>query len=505
MIFRGILASALGGFICVRGYAKLGDLAKFSFADPSFQRDLLSKHKAEIVAFLDNRQNLFFPEVVLSCVLEYDFNKPYAKSGTSPLRDILSKKAFKSNVNNITLRTIKADTAGHLHTISIDIPDSLAETSPLPLFRIDGNHRISACAEKRDFYDYNTPFCILLFEKSDGDYERNNRTIFHNINSKSIPLTTEESLKVILDDAELFSDDELKTNPSFGWEYFLARKLKEKVDTDYFRNIAVFKENTRTALVALFNFICDRKLLEQNEDAVEKALNSLIKVNELYGHESRLSGNCCVGLLIAFIYYDLRTPLLLPSFKAWIINNHLYELYEYSATSLNTMAVGITTIFDKILDAKGKTIFVSMPFGEEKTEENFTFIKETVNEINKEYGLDIKIEPIRVDEYNPGHSFKIPDKILELISEAGLLIADLTYGNKNVYHELGYLMGLNNGRSLTQENFIMIFREGIPGQKESIDFEIGFNVRSDYQIRFRRMDDLKIKLKAMLLKHYSLA
>ena len=504
MIFRGILASALGGFICVRGYAKLGDLAKYSFSDPSFQRDLFSKHRDEIVAFLDNRQNLFFPEVVLSCVLEYDFTKKNAKSGTSPLRDIADKKLFKSNVNNISIRTIKADKAGHLQTVGIDIPDLLAEGSPLPLFRIDGNHRLSACAEKRDFYDYNTPFCILLFEKSDGEYERNNRTIFHNINSKSIPLTTEESLKVILDDADLFSDDELKTNPSFGWEYLLARKLKEKVDSAYLRNISVLKENTRTTLVALFKFLFDRRSLEQNDDAVERMFQSLLKVNELYGHESRLSGNCCVGLLIAFIYYDLRTPLLLPSVKAWIMNNHLYELTETSATSLNTMAVGITTIFDKILDAKGKTIFVSTPFGEDKTDENFSFIEETVMEVNKEFGLDIKIELIRVDEYNPGHSFKIPDKILELISDAGMLIADLTYGNKNVYHELGYLMGLNDGRALPQENFIMIFREGMPGQKDPTDFEIGFNVRSDYQIRFKRMDDLKTKLKAMLLKHYNL-
>lgn len=497
MIFRGIVASALGGFICVRGYAKLGDLAKFSFSDPSFQRDLLSKHKDEIVAFLDNRQNLFFPEVVLSCVLEYDFNKPYAKSGTSPLRDILSKKAFKSNVNNIYMRTIKADTAGHLHTISIDMPDSLAESSPLPLFRIDGNHRLSACAEKRDFYDYNTPFCIILFEKSDGEYQRNNRTIFHNINSKAIPLTTEESLKVILDDDSLFSDDELKSNPSFGWEFYLARKLKLKIDSNYLGNISVFKDHTRTTLVALFKFLAESHLIEEHDDYIDKVFQSLLKINTIFGNECKLTTNCCVGFLIAVIYYDSKSPLILSSFKSWIMKNHLYDLADVTAHSL-------TTIFDKILESKGKTIFVSMPFGEDKTEETFSFIEETVQEINKEFGLDIKIEPIRVDKYNPGHSFKIPDKILELISEAGLLIADLTYGNKNVYHELGYLMGLNDGRVLPQENFIMIFREGVPGQKEPTDFEIGFNVRSDYQIRFTRMDDLKAKLKAMLLTHYNL-
>lgn len=40
------------------------------------------------------------------------------------------------------------------------------------------------------------------------------------------------------------------------------------------------------------------------------------------------------------------------------------------------------------------------------------------------------------------------DEFLELINECGLLIADLSPRNPNVYHELGFLMGLNEARIL---------------------------------------------------------
>jgi hypothetical protein len=63
---------------------------------------------------------------------------------------------------------------------------------------------------------------------------------------------------------------------------------------------------------------------------------------------------------------------------------------------------------------------------------------------------------IRIDHFNKGHSYTINDEILKVIEGTGLLIADLTFGNRNVYHEIGYLMGLNQGKGLLQENFILI-------------------------------------------------
>src|SRR4051794_13177947 len=103
MILRGLMDTSLGGFLCVRGYATLGDLARVSYADMTYQRDLMKEHSETVVRFLRNKQDLFFPEVVLSCVLEYDYTKRRANSAVDPVLDILAGRSFRSNVNEISV------------------------------------------------------------------------------------------------------------------------------------------------------------------------------------------------------------------------------------------------------------------------------------------------------------------------------------------------------------------------------------------------------------------
>ena len=45
MEIAGILEYSLGGFLTVRGYAKIGDLAKISIPDKDFQRELIPEHR----------------------------------------------------------------------------------------------------------------------------------------------------------------------------------------------------------------------------------------------------------------------------------------------------------------------------------------------------------------------------------------------------------------------------------------------------------------------------
>lgn len=47
----------------------------------------------------------------------------------------------------------------------------------------------------------------------------------------------------------------------------------------------------------------------------------------------------------------------------------------------------------------------------------------------------------RVDWFNDGTSYEISDKIIEMISDCGLLIGNLTFCNPKVYHEVGFVMG----------------------------------------------------------------
>ena len=45
-----------------------------------------------------------------------------------------------------------------------------------------------------------------------------------------------------------------------------------------------------------------------------------------------------------------------------------------------------------------------------------------------------------MDWLHDGTSYEINDKIIEMMSDRGLLIGDLTYCNPNVYHEICFVM-----------------------------------------------------------------
>ena len=52
----------------------------------------------------------------------------------------------------------------------------------------------------------------------------------------------EQNLRLILDAEDLFSDDTLKSSESFGWPYYLARKLRNELDFDLLPNLKSFIE-----------------------------------------------------------------------------------------------------------------------------------------------------------------------------------------------------------------------------------------------------------------------
>lgn len=502
MILRGLMDQSLGGFVCIRGYAPLGELARVSHADLDYQRDLIKTHRETVIRFLRNRRNLFFPEVILSCLLNYDFTLPRAVSGMQPLADVLAGKGFKSNTDGMTVTikrmpfrgTADARALNALQVATLTVPDALMTKTPLPLFRIDGNHRLSAADQEAEFKDIVAPFCVILFGSGD-EGNRNSKTIFHNINSKTIPLTSEENLRIILDDATLFPDETLKEPTSFGWPFLLARKAKPSIEPTAVPALKDVLQHPRTALVDLFKLLIEKRAIPKSAAKLPDVQACFKKVDAIYAADDDLRAKHCLGLFHAFVYFCLTDPerKMLKPFQHWVAGNRLAALKETDAHAL-------IEIFESIYTAKARTVFVSMQFGEE-TDDTFDTIRRTVNAVNTEARPKIKIKPLRIDKLNKGHSYTITDLILTAIEESGLLIADLTHANPNVYHEVGYIMGLNRGRGLKQENFILIAREE-PGSK--LDMKVGFNLRGVSQIRFKRFAELEAKLATHIRKYYGL-
>jgi len=484
---KGLFDISLGGFPCIRGYAKLGDLEKISEPNSVYQRDLLTGHKAEITRFLSDRNNLFFPEIILSCKLRYDFNKKNAISGLNPIDDIRNKKGFQSNVDRTTIRFQKGN---ELATFIVH-----EEKKDALLNRVDGNHRLSAATLKEEFKEYITPFCIIILSDDSSDNQKD-KIIFHNINFKAIPLDEEHSLKIILDDdGGLFPDDLLKSQ-SLGWEYYLSRKVIKSITG--LKNIAVVKSDKkyRTLIKNIAKILLDKKIIAANDKSIEKILDALKEIDFKCKTKPHLGEN--IGVFSALIIIQIDKPNLLDSLINWIEESHLYSIKEISPISL-------IDIFYKRIEVKCRDIFISLSVGSRESESNFNVIESVIDNINSKYFSKekiLKLTPIRIDKANSSCTFQITDKIIQKIEDCGLFIADLTGMNANVYHESGYAMGYIKGKNLDNKIIFILFHRRDANHVDTE--EVAFNLRNFSQIRFSDRKKLKREIEQIIKENYGL-
>ena len=531
MILSGILHRSLGNFTVIRGVARLGDLARCSRFDPEYQRNLIETHKAEIERFLADGEYLFFPEVILSASLQFG-SKVY-KSGDAilPLHDILFRRRYTSTIDGLTVTTVNTNLPKRLMSVDdahapqvayLELPEDQLDNG-LRLFRIDGNHRLSAANDAKPSepkYELPTPFCIVLHWDA-SQAQRFEKVVFHNINAKQIPLTSEENLRLILDpgNGSLFGDRALLTSTSFGPAFYLARKVLAEIDDRYLASLKGALQNRRSLVLALIQFLIGKGVIGEKEDTaaldgqVPRLREAFEQVHAIYKERPKMMDNACHGVLVAFLYFALYNDgRQLSAFARWVTSNRIDHLapvttpqglgyHSHLGRVQAVDAASLVRVFESVLTARERVIFISMDFCG-KTVETYRAIKRTIDEINDRHKLDIRLREIRIDQFNKGHSYTIDDEILNVIEGSGLLIADLTFGNRNVYHEIGYLMGLNRGRGREQDNFILIADKQTRG--DELECDIGFNLKSWQQLRFKSTLQLQEGLTKSLEIYYEL-
>ena len=124
-------------------------------------------------------------------------------------------------------------------------------------------------------------------------------------------------------------------------------------------------------------------------------------------------------------------------------------------------------------------------------------IVQTIERFNKKNNRDIKARPIRIDRNIAPHSYTISEEILKAIENCGLIIADLSSGNKNVYHEIGFTMGLSRAKNIEPPIILVYKSSTIHNKKEyklSEDDFVGFNLRGISQLRFTDYSQLEENL-----------
>lgn len=420
----GNLEYCYNGIPIIRGYCSYKKLIHYSKPHTSYQRIAEDQHVNEIRAYLESPQIKFMPEVVLSfdCTTVV-FDGEYISIDDAMLKNAGTK--FYSYDKELCI--------AHIGSAKINkiIRFEFNENKQAFLHRIDGNHRLEALKDYSGD-DFQIPFCIILLSSSGNpdlrDREKTEMEIFHNINAKVKPLTSIEQHNGLFN---LFSVNELL---QFGKELSITKEY-----------LLTYSETPLNHLSELFSILFDTVLrcvkfliINSIEISAKELADIFCELNHTYFSDYEQIRHCKdSNALVPYVYYCKtgggHKNAKLSAFNDWFINNKLYNIEQFDPAS-------IIKVFDSIYEIRQKQIFVAMPF---KPELDFVYeaIKQTVNHLNNTYGIELPT-PIRIDKQITGYSYDIVEEILYQIQNAGLLIADLTYQNANVYYEAGYVQGL---------------------------------------------------------------
>lgn len=236
-----------------------------------------------------------------------------------------------------------------------------------------------------------------------------------------------------------------------------------------------------------------------NADVVVDALNSLIGVYRSLGNEAY--GN--IAFLCALVYYCILDRVQMQSFIGWAQRNGINKIVGPDDLSKDAPK-NLIKMFEQIYQAKKNEIFISMQFGDSQSELIYEKIVRAVEKFNAEHkSIHLNATPIRIDRTVESSTFSIQNKILEAIQSCSLIIADLSSANINVYHEIGYAMGVAESHNMIP-NMILLYKENTDHNEKRLDVDkfVGFNLRNLSQLRFKDYDQLVTGLVHRLEKHY---
>lgn len=498
----GNLEYCFDGVPVIRGYCSAKTLLAHSQAHPAYQRNAEDQHVKDIKKFISSSSLKFMPEIVLAFDYSGIYQQPEQwnpprfydpidylyngkKHGLSPtITDPESKTKFS---------TLTSGTKA-LFTIKIELPSKNLLHDGVVFRRIDGNHRLSAFEESAQ---KNTlvSFCIVLLygeTGADNKREKDEMEIFHNINAKAKPLSPLEQYRGLFG---LFTVDELSV---YGKEFSITKAYLEKHKDLRLSNLSYYMNNPEETILDCVKFLLDNEV-DINEDDVADVLS---KLEHTYFDNHAIIRNCkSQKVIIPYVYYCMingkQKNAQLDAFNAWLIKNKLYNVVDFDAKSM------IET-FNSIYEIRKKKIFVAMPFRDD-LEFVYKEIVNVVNKINRDNNIELET-PVRIDKQIVGFSYDIVEEILEQIKNAGLLIADLTDQNANVYYEAGYAQGLLKAKlgNTTEILYLLSNPEKPDDPFNAAKFDIQHYKMIPYKNDGNGVNDLKAALEKELKAFYGI-
>lgn len=461
MRLTGIIDYTMGNFLCIRGFAPMIDLANLSESIQDIQRNLIEEHTDEMQQFLSSGDFTFFPEVILCANLkETDETAP-------KINNLYEAVRKKSNITHLKIGEFSISAQGYTRKSKVESRKNdyiqstyldFDENETSKMLRIDGNHRLSAVNEgsTQKIKDMNVPFCLLIF-RNNQDTDKFCRALFHNINSKQIPLKAEENLKIIIESKEVFTDEVLKNDTSFGWNYYLTRELCNGLDLALFPSVNTFISNAKyTFFVDLFKFLEDSNLINYDVEAIAKIRGELHEINSAIQESAIQTTTGSIAVIGALSYYKLTNQDKYQSFIKWIKKNDIGSIKDLRLDD-------VIKIYDNIYIGIPKKVFLARWYPQDtdtecsKANHRFNAIKEVVEEL----GLEL----VDMGTRNTG-TFDIRSVMYDELSKSDIFIADLSGTRHNVMVEVGYAL-----RHIEMGRMIFYFQQNI-ALSDSVPFDL---------------------------------
>lgn len=255
-------------------------------------------------------------------------------------------------------------------------------------------------------------------------------------------------------------------------------------------------EVTQKQIEFLKRFIKSSDNIDDIEIAIQSLRSTYAKLGDNYGN---------ISMFVALVYFKLFDDNKFVSFVEWIIKNGINKIpvEDYLPTH---SAESLIALFNRVYEAKGREVFISMQFNDPQSEMIYEKVVQTIEKFNQKNGLDIKITMIRIDQKATTEMFTISNEITRAIENSSLIIADLSSHNVNVYHEIGVAMGIAQAKQIPAPVILLYKTDSTFRDEKTIDADhfIGFNLRGESQLRFETYKQLQDGLWERLQKHYEI-
>lgn len=497
--FEGLFSeSVLGIFRIIRGFADLRDLAEVStpykledgeqeFRVLGHQRAESAKHAEDIKNYLEQSENRFLPEVILS--VRVPVNLVVARGKIDPDELGLGETVFGVNSPAGSLVEISRRYSSptiRMQRLRIRRRNLEQLKQEKTIRRIDGNHRLHLAEQLTE--DANTPskylapFCMVLLGLPDNDEDDFAESlIFHTINSTALPLESEHGLRLLLgqDPAHAMTpDNEFAYNPTLHLTRLLADRLKGLPAPAKLR----FGARPLTAL-----WDSARNLIAMDTSIAEDRRSLTNFANDLFAAMADISTQLTVNhpsLCRTYGFLELAA-------RVWRESNggDHEENVRRSVDYLDRIGhwlggQGITNLLNPLSAAQQlletfkaaqsrtpKRVFLARWYPSQqhgategdvqKAALRLQQLQLTLENIQRQHNIALELIDLGTVE---GGTFPIHKQMYEAIASSDIIICDLTGQRPNVYIEAGYALKHHEGNRL-----IFLFEPSSPEDRVPFD------------------------------------